>query len=181
MYQLLHDGTSEAYDEALAVASLQGVINRASPDVYVTSPRDNRSQYWLERLAGAGRWLQGRRPVRLPDIDALVLLAGDRVRGAVIWDPEVPASVNVATTIAGVEDGIVLSPAWAEKHLARWKLPVLVDLRGRFTGAETGSRKNDAYRWAIREYLAKGRCSAHWLCLYEDAFAAHSAAIWATS
>ena len=93
------------------------------------------------------------------------------MRGAVIWDPEVPASVNVATTIAGVEDGIVLSPEWADKYLDRWKLPVLADLRGRFTGAETGSRKNDAYRWAIREYLAKGRCSAHWLCLYEDAYA----------
>ena len=26
------------------------------------------------------------------------------------------------------------------------------------------------YRWAIREYLAKGRCSSHWLCLFEDPF-----------
>jgi hypothetical protein len=47
---------------------------------------------------------------------------------------------------------------------------VLVDLRGRFTGAETGSKKNDAYRWAIQEYLAQGRCSAHLLCLFEDSF-----------
>ncbi len=30
-----------------------------------------------------------------------------------------------------------------------WRLPVLKDLRGLFTGAETGSKKNDAYRWAI--------------------------------
>jgi hypothetical protein len=47
---------------------------------------------------------------------------------------------------------------------------VLKDLRGFFTGAETGSKKNDAYRWAIREYLAKGVCSAHLICLFEDSF-----------
>ena len=93
------------------------------------------------------------------------------MKGAVIWDPEVPASVNVATTMAGVEDGVVLSPEFAAKYLKAWKLDVLADLRGRFTGEETGSKKNDAYRWAIRGYLQKGRCSSRWLCLFEDAFA----------
>jgi hypothetical protein len=63
----------------------------------------------------------------------------------------------------------VLSPELADQCLAKWKLPVLEDLRGRFTGAESGSKKNDAYRWALREYLAKGLCSNHLLCLFEDA------------
>jgi hypothetical protein len=169
-YTLSQDGTPEAYDEAIATACIQGIINRTSSSLYVLSRRDDRSKYWLERFSGEGRWLHGRSVESLPDLDALIRLAGDRVRGAVIWDPEVPASINVATTIAGVEDGVVLSPPWAEKYLDRWKLRVIADLRGRFTGAETGSRKNDAYRWAIREYLAKGRCSAHWLCLFEDAY-----------
>ena len=31
-YTLAQDGTPAAYDEAMAVASLQGIINRASPD-----------------------------------------------------------------------------------------------------------------------------------------------------
>jgi len=87
----------------------------------------------------------------------------------VIWDPSVPATVNVATTIAGVEDGVVLSPEMAEAHLGAWQLPVLRDLRGMFTRDQTGSSKNDAYRWAIREYLAKGRCSSRLICLYHDA------------
>ena len=86
-----------------------------------------------------------------------------------IWDPTVPATVNVATTIAGVENAVVLSPELADSYLGTWKLPVLKDLRGQFTGTETGSKKNDAYRWAIREYLARGRCSAHRFCLFEDA------------
>ena len=77
-----------------------------------------------------------------------------------MWPPPSPAS----------SDAVVLSPEFADRYLAKWHLPVLHDLRGKFTGAETGSKKNDAYRWAIREYLAKGRCSSQLLCLFEDSF-----------
>ncbi|MBI2927239.1 MAG: hypothetical protein HYY24_16215 [Verrucomicrobia bacterium] len=170
-FTLTHDGSPESYDEAMAVACLQGIINRRSPEVYVLSGKNPRPQYWLDLLSKDGRWLQGREVKPLADIGALVKLAGKRLKGAVIWDPAVPASVNVATTIAGVHDAVVLSPAFADRYLNQWQLPVLKDLRGFFTGAQTGSKKNDAYRWAIREYLAKGRCSSHLLCLFEDSFA----------
>ena len=169
-YTLAQEGTPESYDEAMAVACLQGIINRESPTLYVLSRKNTRPQYWLDILSKEGRWLEGRELKPLPDLGALVKLAGKRLKGAVIWDPAVPATANVATTIAGVEDGVVLSPAYANRYLKTWQLPVLADLRGRFTGAETGSKKNDAYRWAIREYLAKGRCSSHLLCLFEDSF-----------
>ena len=170
IYTLAQDSTAESYDEAMAVACLQGIINRAGPEVYVLSRNDTRPRYWLDLLSRDGRWLQGREQKPLEDLNALRALAGERLKGAVIWDPAVPASANVATTIAGVEDGVVLSPEFAERYLKRWQLKVLADLRGQFTGAETDSKKNDAYRWAIREYLAKGRCSAHLLCLFEDPY-----------
>jgi hypothetical protein len=173
-YTLTHDGSSESYDEAMAVACLQGIINRKSPEVYVLSRKNSRPQYWLEILSKDGRWLQGRQVKPLEGLSSLVKLAGKRLKGAVIWDPSVPASLNVATTIAGIEDGIVLSPGYADRHLKEWQLAVLADLRGRFTGAETGSSKNDAYRWAVREYLARGRCSTHLLCLFEDSFSTRS-------
>jgi hypothetical protein len=99
-----------------------------------------------------------------------VKLAGPRVKGAVIWDPAVPATANVATTVAGVEDAVVLSPKLADRYLKEWQLPVVRDLRGMFTGAKTRSAKNDAYRWAIRNYLAAGKCSSRLLCLFDDAY-----------
>ena len=173
-YTLAHEATAESYDESLAVACLQGIVNRDRPRVYLLSKKDNRPEYWRKILSAKGRWLDGKTFKPLENLDALVELARPELKGAVIWDPEVPASVNVATTIAGVENGVVLSPEFAQKYLGKWKLDVLADLRGRFTGEETGSKKNDAYRWAIREYLQKGRCSAHFLCLYEDAFAARA-------
>ncbi|MBI5091777.1 MAG: hypothetical protein HZB26_04955 [Candidatus Hydrogenedentes bacterium] len=161
----------EMYDETLAAACLQGIINRDAPRLYVAPSTNARPQYWLEILSRDGNWLAKRDRETVADLDALVALAGARVKGLVIWDPAVPATVNVATTIAGVRDAIALSPELAAERQAKWGLPVLDDLRGRFTGAESGSKKNDAYRWAIREYLAKGLCSSHLACLFEDAAA----------
>ncbi len=159
-----------SYDEAMAAACLQGLINRDAPNVYLLSKDTTRPQYWLDLLSKDGRWLEGRLVETVSDLDALVKLAGDRLKGAVIWDPVVPATVNVASTIAGVHDGVVLSPEFADRYLKKWNLPIIKDLRGMFTGAETGSKKNDAYRWAIREYLAKGLCSSKRVFLSEDAF-----------
>jgi len=169
-YTLTPSPSPESYDEAMVVACLQGIVNRERPRLYVLSKSDGRPEYWRKVLSEKGRWLAGKTFRPLADLRALVELAGPALKGAVIWDPEVPASINVATTIAGIEDAVVLSPEYAKKHLGAWKLSVLADLRGRFTGKETGSRKNDAYRWAIRDYLEKGRCSDHFLCLYEDSF-----------
>jgi hypothetical protein len=169
VYQLTAGKGAESYEEAMAVACFQGLVNRDAPLLYVLSTATSRPQYWLDTFAREGGWLAGRRQEKIADLNALRALAGDRVKGAVIWDPEVAATVNVATTIAGVEDAVVLSPELAERYLPQWNLPVLHDLRGRFDGKESGSAKNDAYRWAIREYLAKGRCSSRLLCLFEDA------------
>lgn len=169
-YVLSHDGSIESYDEAMAVACIQGIINRGGPSVYVLSGKNNKPWYWLDVLSSGGRWLEGRETDQIPDLTALVCLAGDELKGVVIWDPDVPASINVANTIAGLEDAVVLSPGFADRYLPKWGLPVIRDLRGQFTGEETGSKKNDAYRWAIREFLAKGMCSDHFLCLYEDTF-----------
>jgi hypothetical protein len=170
VFVLAQDGSRRSYDEAVAVACIQGVVNRDSPDLYVLSKGDEHPRFWLDVLSSGGRWLQGRPLEPVADIDALVRLAGARLKGAVIWDPRVPATLNVATTIAGVEDAVVLSPELADEELGAWGLRVIRDLRGMFTGAETGSSKDDVYRWAVREYLAKGRCSSHRLCLFEDSF-----------
>ncbi len=169
-YTLAETNRANSYDEALAVASLQGIINRASPELYVLSRANARPKFWLDLLSRDGHWLEGRDQKPLTNLDALVKLAGKRVKGAIIWDPAVPATVNVATTMAGVQDAVVLSPEFAERYLRGWKLPVLMDLRGKFTGAETGSKKNDAYRWALREYLAQAKCSSHLICLFEDSY-----------
>lgn len=177
LYELPRSVDARGWDEAMAVATVQGILNRSAPTLYVLAPtRDQevaaptRPQYWLDLLSRDGAWLAGRPRAEIRSLDDLVKFAGGRLNGAIIWDPAVPATANVATTLAGVHDAVVLSPELAAARLAAWKLPVIADLRGRFTGAETGSAKNDAYRWAIREYLATGRCSSRYLALQHDAW-----------
>ena len=163
------------YDESMAVACLQGLVNRDAPIVYVFQGRDKkRPEYWYDIMTSEGHWLNGRKSITLKCIEELFVLAKDKVKGAVVWDTDVPASMNVATTMAGVEDLVVFSPEYADVNLKAWGLQITKDLRGMFTGSETSSKKNDAYRWAIREYLSKGLCSDHFLSLYEDPFLTRS-------
>jgi hypothetical protein len=171
VYALEHQpGNAADYDEVMALVSMQGIINREQPILYVNNDGYGRPQYWLDIMSRDGRWLQGRERQAISGLDAVYRLAGGTLKGAVIWDPDVPASLNVATTIAGVEDAVVLSPDLAAIYVEKWNLPVIRDLRGLFTGRETGSKKNDAYRWAIREYIDTGKCSPHFVCLYTDSF-----------
>ncbi|MHB8898172.1 MAG: GxGYxYP domain-containing protein, partial [Thermoguttaceae bacterium] len=163
-YPLSHNGTAASYDETLAVTCIQGIVNRPKPELYVLSKIKTRPQYWLDIMRSNGRWLEGRPVEPIADLDTLVRHPGDRVKGVVIWDEVVPATVNIATTLAGVLDAIAISPQMAHTHLPKWKLPVLKDLRGQFKS------KNEAYRWCLREYLAKGACTSRIACLFEDSF-----------
>ena len=174
IYHITQKDNIEMYDEAMVVSCLQGIINRKGPRVYVTSQAKIHPTYWLKKFTTEGRWLQGAIIDSLENLDELFDLARKEVKGAIIWDTDVPATVNVATTMAGIEEGVIFSPEFAKRYLERWQLPVIKDLRGMFTGSLTGSAKNDAYRWAISNYLSKGLCYAHRMCLFEDAYFARN-------
>ena len=138
-----------SYDEAVAVACIQGIMNRDGVELYIESSTLDRPVYWLEKLGKNGWLTKEKFPVS--SFSQLLELSKSKLKGVIIWDTEVPATLNLATTLAGLEDGLVLSPEMAKTYLDSLNLPVIKDFRGIFTGAETGSKKNDAYRWAIRE------------------------------
>ena len=169
-YTLKDDGTQRSYDETIAVACFQGILNRNTPTVWINAEKEKHADVWQKIMSEDGRWLADKKWIQLNSLDELRKLAGSRIKGAIIWDPAVPATVNVGNTIAGVEDLVLLSPEFADKYLKSWNLTVKHDLRGKFDGSETGSAKNDAYRWAIREYLAKGKCSKKFIFLNVDAW-----------
>jgi hypothetical protein len=101
------------------------------------------------------------------------------VKGVVLYDPTVPATSNVASTIAGVESLLPVAyrpnggPATVYHQLVTsGVLKVELNLVGRFTGARTGSAKCDAYLWAKETYLDSGKTNARLLAYYVDYFAA---------
>lgn len=157
----------DRFDTAVMAACVQGIVNRSAPRLYLdeASP-SSRPAYWKALLQREGEWLYGARWEELESLEALLEWAGARLHGQVIWDPHVPATLNVATTVAGVEDAIVTSPEKAESC----PLPVMLDLRHRFDGRASGSAKNDAYRWCLDAYLRTGRCSLRKLFLEDDAW-----------
>jgi len=181
-----YDDKKLTYDEAMVATCLQGIANQDKILVYIMTEKiwgeKEQSEinpnerwlagpkYWLEIMSEKDRWLSKYEKIYLKDIDELFELVRDKVKGAVIWDEDVPASFNVANTMAGVKDLIVFSHDYAYLKLKKWNLSIEKDFSGMFTGNITGSAKNDAYIWAIENFLEKGLCSSHFIFLYEDPF-----------
>jgi hypothetical protein len=133
-------------DVKFLLTSLQGLVNRSQPRLYLIidqfpceTPTDER---WL-------KWLQERGDVRAVRrvSDPMRLLREFRAdfRGLVVTDPAVPATVNVATMIAGLDGLLIASSDLA----ASLRLPIAQDLRGRW---DTNAA---ALRWAVDELWPK--------------------------
>ena len=124
----------EPRDRSLMFLTLQGIVNRTRPEIYcLVGPTD---QQWLDWML-QNKWVKN--AVAVKDNDQLLQRYRSRIKGMIITDPELPASINVATMIASLDDGIVVSPDLAKQI----SLPVLDDLRGKWTTSA------DAYRWAF--------------------------------
>lgn len=167
---------SQRYDVCQAVAALQGLVNRSGPRLFVNYGSE--SAGWWSRLRESGNWLSRKTVVTLSsgisNLPSLFNTFKADYNGAVLWDPSVYATSNVADTVAGADALIPVryDPASGSVYsriiAAGPAISVQVDLRGRFTGAgtiwqtgipSTGSRKCDAYVWARAQYLETGRCN----------------------
>lgn len=114
---------STPVDVQLLVTTLQGLVNRQRPEIYII--RDEPSE-------GSRTWLNdsGVQYRSFTDPWKVINRHLDRAKGIVIYDPEIVETINVATTLAGLRDGVIVSPELA-RRLSRMR--VLADLRGRFT------------------------------------------------
>lgn len=128
-------------EKQILLASVQGQVNRPSPRLYLIlekSPvKPQIDERWLD-------WMQRRGDVvkvrRIDNWMKVLDLYRKEFEGLVIFDPDLPASINVATMVASLQGGIVASPGLA----ARLGLHVIDDLRGRW---RTNAK---AYAWAFQ-------------------------------
>lgn len=183
---------TRVWDTLHAAAALQGLVNRHSPTLYLLYCSEfgvDTDQFWFDWLQDEDGWLKDTRIVRLGTIQEAIRLLRDRFRGLVVYDQNVPATSNLASTAAGCED---LLPVRIESRsgslydllVRQMKLPVrlwLVNENGtsKFTGKgkvpdleepSSGSAKVDAYRWAVKRYLLPGRAAPGIAAYYLDAF-----------
>jgi hypothetical protein len=125
-------------DEALTFSTLEGIVNRQEPRVYLLQTgADEDSLTWLKDMKipyvmHADPWEVVTKYLR-------------EVKGIIIYDPNLLDSSNVAVTLAGLHDGLVVNPDLATKlEAAPYNLRVLDDLRGKFSTAL------DAYTWEVQ-------------------------------
>ncbi len=128
--------------EKVLLLSLQGLANRSAPQLYVVHP----PEFQWEITGPLFSFYERKHGVKFTDIktgeEALARFAGS-AKGYVVWDPAIPATMNVALTIAGLEDALVVTPALiplVEKH----GLKAIDDLRGRYTGQTDAQIYGDA-------------------------------------
>ncbi|GIP21077.1 GxGYxYP domain-containing protein [Paenibacillus sp. J22TS3] len=118
-------------DIKLLLTTLEGIINRQQPRIYVLQ---NKVDPWLEDL---------KVPYKQYD-NAMEILKkyAKEIKGIIVYDPDMPDSINVATTLAGLKDAVVASPEQAQQLTASpYNLAVLEDLQGKFKS------RMDAYNW----------------------------------
>lgn len=129
-YAKLSELSTLSGDEQLLLTSLQGLVNRQQPRLYLDWPQlrersdDLVNEAWLERLKANG--------IQIIDVtdDPFRLLDKykSNIRGAIVYDVEVPDTINLASTMAGISDAVLAT----EDLARRFSIPILEDLRGRF-------------------------------------------------
>jgi hypothetical protein len=175
------------WDETHLAVSLQGLVNRAGPRLFIRYLKEP-DDFWWEQMIQPGGWMAGRPVVRVQTIAELLEHFRSFYQGAVVWDERVPATSNLGSTIAGCDDLLVLRHDEREgslyRQLVHGRKPLAVKVRllredGRplFTGTgqipgtaltSTGSAKNDAYRWLVEHYLKTGRANPQRMGYYLD-------------
>jgi len=184
-------GLKTAWDDVHTIATLQGIVNRTSPNLYIFLVQNGKAdidRYWWNKYRAKGEWLSKKDTVVYHDVVDVIKAYRYAIKGAVVYDPNVPATSNVASSIAGIDDLIAVRYDTASTSLYSRiithgpKIPVQVSLlnadgSAMFTGkgeipsttrASSGSAKNDAYLWFLEKYMKTGKCNTKYGAYYLD-------------
>jgi len=134
----------------LSAATMAGLINRPQPQVYLIFNDDD--DFWLKEIPGS--ITRETAPTSGNDLlEGMLKAFPDYAKGMVIYDPNFKDSINIATTIAGQNDCIIVSPVQAQDLERAHNLPVHTDL-----GKQHWGSRSQAYDWA-RQNLLNGASS----------------------
>lgn len=149
----VYDLRGASRDAQLAATTLAGLINRPQPQVYLILNNDD--VFWLTNAAQS---VTHDFVAATADaaFDALAVASKASIKGLIIYDPALLDTINVATTLAGQRDGIVVSPSLAQHVQKLVPFPVLLDLRT--FGWKT---RLQAYLWAQQNALSEA--SSHFV------------------
>jgi hypothetical protein len=136
------DVSSASSAEQNLFASLEGIVNRTKPRIACVSSGNQEGEFtWLDLHDLAYGIVNG--------YDA-ILKYETNVTGLVVTDPNQPDTLNLATTIAGVNNELICDPRLLQKLTnAPYSLTIKDDLRGIF------STKYQIYGYLYANYWPK--------------------------
>jgi hypothetical protein len=136
------DVSSASADQHYLFCSLEGLVNRTRPRIYLEEHEAEGATFWLDELKVPTN--------AVADPMTLVTKYASEIAGIVIYDPANIDTVNLATTIAGVRGGIVASPTLAATlGAAPYSLPTLEDLRTHHFASNL-----DVYQYELATYAS---------------------------
>ena len=171
------------HDAARLITALQGLINRdyETNKVFLYWSDIGKDEFWKTYLQQDGKLFAGMKEVTINSFDTFLITFQKQLKecGMIAWDPKVPATANVATTICGLDGYLPVKYDKSENSLYNRLLKAGVtqkqSLVGLFTGKgniadvnrkSSGSAKCDAYIWAMEKYM--GRCSNKYIAYMPD-------------
>lgn len=136
------DVSNATAEQHYLFCSLEGLVNRTRPRIYLQENEAEGATFWLDKL--------GVPTTAVADPMTLVTKYRSEIAGLVIYDPAVVDTVNLATTIAGVRGALVASPALAATlGAAPYSLTTLEDLRTHHFASAI-----DVYQYELATYAS---------------------------
>ncbi|MCL5283323.1 MAG: hypothetical protein M1330_01215 [Armatimonadetes bacterium] len=132
--------------QQLTLVSLQGLVNRTKPRIYVIwGPVDT---FWLKWLQRGGFTGAPRYGATIPE---LIHRYRVDLHGVIVNDPRLFIGPDIASMLAAVKDGIIVSP-----DQSHYGLPIAFDMRNRWSG------NAQALQWCFHNLIS--RLDRHQLC-----------------
>lgn len=159
-----YNSQSTEYDVVSFLFSLQGVLNRERPTLFIDYIYDT-DAFWYDYLKESGMLLYEYGCKQIESFDELIEIFSEEIAdcGLVLWDENVPATSNVAATVCSATGALPVraGSSLESRLLADTEAQIKVNLEDKFKGFgtipdtdrdSTGSAKCDAYLWALDTY-----------------------------
>ncbi len=134
LYVINMEGKS--YDELVFAATLEGIVNRKEPRLYIVTKEEDPAKFILSIY-------NEKYGVKSEDVslDGALAKFKSELKGAILYDASDDFTVNICTTLAGIKDAVCAAGALMPL-LEKAGIKILTDLRGKWKETE----KYDAYR-----------------------------------
>jgi hypothetical protein len=141
----VYDVRAASRDEQMTATIIAGLVNRPQPRIYLLSSDDD--LFWLQQAFSATPYSISTQTGSAA-LHALLSTYRSVIQGMIIYDPALPDTINVATTMAGQQDGIIVSPEMVDELKSEYQLSILDDLR-----TYAWHNRLEIYQWAQQHLL----------------------------